>query len=265
MAKSEESSTDLVAADEAAERFPALIGESGAEFRAMLEENLGGEGLRPGDLDRIKMPAGGGLAWEVPTIDGEDSVKELEGIIVTWQSPRSYWRESLDDTGGGQPPDCASTQGVFGDGEYGPGSDENPSGRCDQCPMNEWGSADDGRGKACKEQRLLYLLRENSILPVLVALPPTSIQPLRKFMLRLASEGIPYYAVTTKLGLNRVSGEKFTYSVADPKLGKRLSPEVAAAAKEYGEKLKAMASTVAASVARGEDAVTVEAEVDTEE
>ena len=38
---------------------------------------------------------------------------------------------------------------------------------CASCPMNKWGSAGDGRkGKACREKRLLLVLRDGEALPV---------------------------------------------------------------------------------------------------
>ena len=230
--------------DEIGAQFPVLASEDRDEFLAVIQENFGDTGIQPGDLDRIKMPAGGGTAWEVPTLEGEEHFKEVEGIIIAWQSPRVYWAVSLDDQNEPQPPDCSSEEGKVGQGEYGPGSDGNPSGLCAECPMNQWGSADDGKGKACKEQRLIYLLQPGGVLPITVGLPPTSIQPLRKYMLRLASEGIPYYGVTTKLGLTKVTGQ-FTYSVVVPKLGQRLDPAMREAAKQYGESIKQAVSRTA--------------------
>lgn len=218
------------------EAYPVLLEHSG-EFADVIRENFGDEGVQPSDLDRITIPAGGALSWAVPTIDGEDAVKEIEGIIVAWQSPRAYWESRLEDSGGGQPPDCASDDSKFGNGAYGPGSESNPSGECAVCPMNAWASADDGKGKACKEMRLLFILQPQGVLPVTVALPPTSIQPLRKYFLRLASAGVPYYGVTTKLGLKRVTGQ-YTYSVVEPRMGSRLDVSHQDAAKVYGESIK---------------------------
>ena len=76
-------------------------------------------------------------------------------------------------------------------------------------------------------------------LPVTVSLPVTSISPFRKYMLRLAGEGIPYYGVTTILGLRKIDGGgSIKYSVAEPRKGEVLDAETRAAAKHYGDGLR---------------------------
>lgn len=236
----------VISDDGGPDMFPALYVEEGSDLSEALQENFGGEGIQPGDLERVTVPAGGALSWEVPTIDGEgDSVKTLEGVIVSWARPRAYWDRDLEETGGGQPPDCTSDDGVHGSGMYGPGSEDNPTGACETCPMNEWGSGRDGRGKACKEMRVLYLLQEGNVLPVTVTLPPTSIAPLRRYMLRLANQGIPYYGVVTKLALEKVTGQ-YTYSVVKPSIASRLDKTVQGRAKEYGEMIRGAVSGTAA-------------------
>jgi hypothetical protein len=231
--------------------YPALA-EGDSEAMEVWRENLGDQGLTPMDLDRVTIPSGGGTAWEVPTLEGTEAVKELEGIIVAWASPRAYWDEPIEETGGGSPPDCVSDDGKVGRGMFGPGSDGNPSGRCDQCPMNEWGSADGSRAKACKEMRTLYMVRPGAILPLAVSLPPTSIQPVRRYFLKLASAGIAFYGLVSKLALERVSGQ-FTYSVVAPKPGDRLDAEAAARAKTFGDEVKAAMTAGTAEADRAAD------------
>lgn len=226
-----------------AEQYPVLIpgGEEAQQMQEVLSENFGDGGVGVFDLDAIKIPSGGGIAWEVPTLDGIDSTQEIEGIIVAWGSPRSFWFKSLDDSGedGGTPPDCASDDGQLGFGAFGVGSEAHPTGECETCPMNQWESdPKGGKGKACKESRLLFFLMEGRTLPLTVSLAPTSIQPLRKYFLRLAGNGTPYYGVTTKLKLRKEQGEgSIKYSVAEPAMGVRLSPEMRAEAKAFGRRI----------------------------
>lgn len=221
-------------------QYPMLFDDDSTEFMQVLQENFGDSGPQTSDLDRIGIPPGGGTSWEVPSLEGSDAQKVLEGIIVAWQSPRVYWAQSIDEREGeAQPPECSSPDGVFGRGMYGPGSEGNPTGRCDSCPMNAWGSAGDGsRGKACQERRSLYMLLPNGILPVLVGLPVTSITPLRKYFLRLASQGIPYYGVTTRLALERVTKGGRTWSVVVPSMGARIPPEEIGAVIAFGETMR---------------------------
>jgi hypothetical protein len=193
-----------------AETYLALQ-DNATDTLLAVKENLGNDRITDRDLDRITMPLGGGLNWAVPTLEGEDSVKELEGVIVHFTPPRAYWATGIE-VGGNTPPDCASTDGETG---YG-----NPGGLCEACALNQWGSAASGVGKACKEKRMLFLLRPNDLLPVVIQAPSTSITPIRKYFLRLASQAHPYWSVITKLGLEKTTNNAgIAYSLIAPKFG----------------------------------------------
>ena len=89
------------------------------EIAEILTENLGGAGLNVTDLTIVKVPSGGGVMWEIPGIEGLQHAKEIEGVIIFTQSTRAYWPDSFDDTGGGSPPQCMSTDAVTGIGDPG--------------------------------------------------------------------------------------------------------------------------------------------------
>ena len=84
------------------ETFKALEVDTG-ELLEIIRENMGNDRITERDLDRVTMPLGGGLSWTVPTLEGEETVKSLEGIIVHWTAPRAYWQESMEESGGGHP------------------------------------------------------------------------------------------------------------------------------------------------------------------
>jgi len=161
-----------------------------------IRANIGNDRVTDRDLDRITVPLGGGINWTVPTLEGEDSAKSLDGIIVHWTSPRAYWATGME-TGGNTAPDCSSHNGEIGYGQ--------PGGDCLRCPLNAWGSAEGGSGKACKEKRMIFLLRPTDLLPIVIQVPSTSIQPIRKYLLRLASQGFPYWSVISHLALEKAS------------------------------------------------------------
>ena len=110
----------------------------GGDLQEIIADNLGGEQITPFDLDRVTVPAGGALSWEVPTLDGEESVKEIEGIVIYWRTARAYWEQGLDESGGGSPPDCSSDDGQIGIGTI---AATVQGGQCSACPMNQFGSA----------------------------------------------------------------------------------------------------------------------------
>lgn len=182
----------------------------------VLRDNCGAGGIDQFDLDRISMPAGGGTQWSVPTLDGSDEdVDHLEGVVVLFQDGRAMWRESFDEAGGGSPPDCSSGDGVTGIGD--------PGGPCVPCPLSQYGSGKDN-SQQCKSMRLLYLIRPGAILPLVVALPPTSLKPARKYFMRLTSLGVPYHSVITRIGLAKDKNAKgISYSKASFAMSERIA------------------------------------------
>lgn len=162
-----------------------------------LRANTGPRGLREFDLDRVTVPTGGGRLWSVPSLRGQQSEEALEGIILHFQDGRAYYKEEYEKTGGGTPPDCVSIDLEHGSGD--------PGGECAQCPFAAFGSKEKGgvaqRGQACGEHRVLFMIRKDNIIPMVIKIPPTSLGEARKFGLRLASSYIPYFAVVTRLTL----------------------------------------------------------------
>lgn len=124
---------------------------------------------------RIKIPAGGTLQFEIPTDDPEnpDYAKALTGVILYHHPNNVYWAEGseYDDN---SVPLCSSVDGKTGIGD--------PGGICATCALNEYGTAAEGRGKACKNMRMLYLLRSGEYMPYQLALPPTSLKSFGDFM-----------------------------------------------------------------------------------
>jgi len=166
-------------------------------FMESMRENFAGEQLNEGDLQRIKMPAGAGGTFEVPSLDGEEYEKEITGTIIHQKNQNVYWAEEFN--GEKNPPDCSSKDGKIGVGE--------PGGECSSCPFNEFGSAMGGDGKACKNLKTLFILREDNLLPLVISLPPTSKKNAKSYLLKLASKGKIYYKVTSKLSLEKAKSK----------------------------------------------------------
>jgi hypothetical protein len=211
----------------------ALAKYDAAQLVETVRENFGGDDLTPNDLDRVKMPSGGGIAWEVPGLDGELSpVKELTGVIVLYRPARAYWAQSLEESGGGSPPDCSAADGKRGEGQ--------PGGVCADCPLNVFGSSEKGRGKACKEMRLLFIVRPESLLPLVVPLPPTSIKPFKQYLQRLTSAALPYPRVQTKITLTKEkNADNIEFAQASFKMVDKLDDASAAHIKAYAESMRA--------------------------
>lgn len=150
-------------------------------------------------FERVKMPSGGGLAFEVMDEDGNPQPRsEIVGIIVDHYPVNAFWPEQF--SGGNSPPACSALDGHNGIG--------NPGGLCSRCPHNQWGSDGRGRGKACKNLHRLYILPVGEILPLLIAAPPTSLVNIASYMRLLTSKAKkPHWAVITKLRLEKATNK----------------------------------------------------------
>jgi len=217
-----------------AEMYPVLAGGD-INVAEVLAENLGGESLGALDLPMIKVPGGTSpAAWAVETIDGDEIVKDLQGILVGTSLQRTFYKESFDD-GGGQPPDCTSKDCITGVGD--------PGGECDKCPYSQFGSADNGDGQACSMSRIFYMLLPGQFLPTAVRIPPSSLKMAKKYLLRLASQGLPYYSVITSLTLNKTknAGGTAYYEIVFS-MAERLPADAVAGVKEIAESLRSAIS-----------------------
>lgn len=148
---------------------------------AMVESEFSTEELAE-DMDglqmsfqRVKIPAGGTIQFELPSDAPEnpDYAKTLVGVILHNHATCAYWPEGseYDDN---TAPLCSSVDGKQGIGD--------PGGACAACALNRFGTDSNGKAKACKNMRILYLLRSGEYMPIQLTLPPTSISPFREFL-----------------------------------------------------------------------------------
>lgn len=193
------------------ERTPFLLPDVTDDDTGFTKEELAEdiEGLQLG-FQRVKIPSGGQLQFELPGEDPDnpDYSKTLEGVIVYSHNASAYWPtgEDYDDS---TPPSCQSTDGKVGYGA--------PGGLCTDCPYNRYGSdtKGTGKGKACKNQRVIYLLRSGEAMPIQLSLSPTSIRPYTDFVKAafvVRQRGICGSLV--QIGLRKKSNGKDDYSVA---------------------------------------------------
>lgn len=148
------------------------------------------DGLTP-SFERIKIPAGGGLAFEVPGNDPEspDSVKEFKAVILYHHPINCYYKEEY--TGGNNPPDCGSM-----DGHVGIEAETGEVKNCAECEFSKFGTGKNG-AKACKQKRRIYLLREGEALPIILSLPTGSLGELSKYIVRVRAKYAGTYCVVS--------------------------------------------------------------------
>jgi hypothetical protein len=219
----------------------ALLRMDDGDARDLLADALGGDSLAFKDLDRIKVPSGGGTNWEVPTLAGDVAMKEIEGVIIERASRRAYWPYTVedrpDDADG--KPDCQSYDGKIGVGD--------PGGDCSLCPFNEFGSdIKGGPGKACKETRQLFILTKDDLLPLVLTIPPASLANVKAYFLRLLRAQRTVDSVVTKVSLEKVKNSRNTaFSKVTLTAGEFLTDDARARVKAYSAILAPMMERVA--------------------
>jgi len=201
---------------------------------AMMAEEL--DGLDT-SFERIKIPSAGSTVFEVPGEDpGEpDTVKEFSGVILYHHTRAAYSKTKY--SGGNQPPDCGSFDGISGEGD--------PGGDCRTCPYNKFGTGENG-SKACKNRRRIYVLREGEIFPLLLSLPTGSLKEFTKYIKRLLGKGRKSNSVVTRFSLRKATNSGgIAYSQAQFTIDRVLTPQERALLEKLSEQVKAYSKRVA--------------------
>ncbi len=214
-------------------RYPVFT--SGVDaFMNVVEANLKGEILSSHDLERIRLPTGGNLNWSLPSIDGEVPAKTFEAVILHHQCNRAFWKTGIEN--GSKAPDCSSVDGDTGNGD--------PGGLCEECPHSKYGS-DKGKSRrqACRQAKLIYLLCPESYLPTVLVLPPSSLKPFKKFVLRLSASNIAATGIVVSFGLEKTTNRsKIAYSLATFSVAATLNDEEKAVIDTYADRLRRQGS-----------------------
>lgn len=189
-----------------------------------------------GGFERIKIPSGGGTVFEVPgeNPNEPDTVKEFSAVILYHHPLYAYYSSKY--TGGSNPPDCGSFDGITGEG--------NPSGNCASCPHNQFGTGENG-SKACKNRRRVYVLREGEIFPLLLSLPTGSLKEFSRYIKRLLSKGKKSNAVVTRFTLKKATNAGgIAYSQVQFALDRMLTLEEAALISKISEQVREYSTRV---------------------
>jgi len=206
-----------------------------------------------GSFERIKIPAAGMTVFEIPgeNPDSPETVKEFSAVILHHHPLYAYYTDKY--TGGSNPPDCGSFDGIVGVG--------SPGGDCSQCHFNKFGSGENG-AKACKNRRRIYLLREGEIFPMILSLPTGSLKDFTRYIMRLLSKGKKSNAVVTKFTLKKATNNNgIAYSQAQFSVDRNLTGEEFSLISGLTEQVKTFSARVGYD---NESTVDVPANVDPE-
>lgn len=158
---------------------------------------------------------------ETPMFELPDGtpVKELVGHILYWHNANQYYAKAFGE-GEQLPPDCFSSNGVAPDG-----GEAMQDCTCKDCPFNQYGSAPDGKGKACSNTIRLYVLLDGDVIPVLIKASPSSLGKKESLMKWLTNApnvaakvgcGTAYQPIKVKFSLHKKDfSSGFSASVLD--------------------------------------------------
>lgn len=214
-----------------------------------------GERLSAGDLLRVPGATGGATSWEVEGVSGPESIKSITGLMVGYHQCGVLW-PSIDPT-----PDCMPVMRTWDlkTGEQvGPIPADMAEGmeacRIDErhfnweaCPFNQWGTGRNGIGKRCREQRMILMLREGDVLPLVLTCQPGSLRRVVRFVKSLGLQArIPYYRAIVEWTLERATNKTGQpYSQLAPKLVGTISEdEGMAVLKQWVEPLRSIITSV---------------------
>lgn len=181
---------------------------------------------------KIKIPSGGGTAYEVQGEDDDDTdpMKTITCVVVFTHRLSGYWPSAYGSSNNPEDklPACASMDGKTGIVQTGQNAGEVIT--CETCPWNQYGTARDqagnpARGKACKNMRRLYIMMDGDPNLYLLTVPPTSIKDVNGQLAKIT----PYTEKVVTLSLEKATNAGGTpYSKVVLKKTGLLPPDAAA-------------------------------------
>lgn len=212
-----------------------------AEDLAAIREELSDMDRVP--YGRIKIAAGGVNIFQVFEPGEEEAVpaQTIEGVIMLSHKSNGLWSKPFG-SGDSKVPDCSSVDGV-----YGTVTETDEIVECASCPCNAFGSAKggEGRGKACKNMRRLYIMRRGDIFPMVLTLPPTALSAYDSYRTKVMLGRKKMANVMTRISLKSAQNKDgVAYSTPIFEAVGVLDGVEAAAMRAYSEALNSSAQRV---------------------
>ncbi len=212
-----------------------------AEDLAAIREELSDMDRVP--YGRIKIAAGGVNIFQVFEPGEEEAVpaQTIEGVIMLSHKSNGLWSKPFG-SGDSKVPDCSSIDGV-----YGTVTETDEIVECASCPCNAFGSAKggEGRGKACKNMRRLYIMRRGDIFPMVLTLPPTALSAYDSYRTKVMLGRKKMANVMTRISLKSAQNKDgVAYSTPIFEAVGVLDGVEAAAMRAYSEALNSSAQRV---------------------
>ncbi len=146
-------------------------------------------------IPRIKA-VGNGLVVDP---EATEPAKEFQGLVIYGKKYKAFYAKDWVK-GSKEIPDCFSHDSVAPEADV--KARQNPT--CKGCPKNQFGTAKQGKGKACRDIRQLFVLPnvvkdQESLMPKQLDVTPSSLRNWDDYMGRLVEHGLSFDEVETKV------------------------------------------------------------------
>lgn len=210
--------------------FEALQPDNEAR-EAMLANMMPGEGFEENDLVRVKTPAGGGTTWEYDVLGNTVNTKAITGVLAAFTQRGTLWpsedpsesapylvsdnlltARKVGDEIGDLDPDVLESM-LIKDGPNKGLYDWRGTEEGGPNLYNDYNSSSKGRGKRCKESRVMFLLPKDSAFPLVVRAQPGSLRNIKPFIKMLP---VPHFRAVIELTLvneKNAGGQPFSQIV----------------------------------------------------
>lgn len=161
--------------------------------------------------DSARLPTGGGASVSIKgkrfSFQGATLEEPMKAIVIDYGFENSLYEAAYDEENP-QSPVCFAMAKIQEDMSPHETSPKPQSETCHDCPHNQFGSAEKGKGKACKNSiRLALISTETKVLndeyvkkaeSVIMRLPPSSLKHFRGYLKKI-TEGLqlPLFSVIT--------------------------------------------------------------------
>jgi hypothetical protein len=152
-----------------------------------------GDELRIGQNKMFKLP------------DGTEHPGPITLVVVDYVTGRYYYDRPFNKANP-CPPACVAISRTPTDMAPFKNVPDKQSDDCAGCPMNQWESAETGKGKACKEHRVLAVIPEDAdatTQPSIMKVSPTALKAFDSYARSVASAlQVPLWAVKTTISFD---------------------------------------------------------------
>lgn len=147
------------------------------------------------------------------SVGGEAVGTQLPVLILDFCCGKAYYEEGYQE-GVAQTPGCYAFGYTEADLAPHPAAPDKQSEKCASCPHNKMGSAEQGKGKRCKDERRLAVISSTSDDPektdiFTASISPTSIRNWANYVKYLKEQGQVPWSTFTEISLHSIKGKAY--------------------------------------------------------